>query len=78
MSYNQDQQNINPSNEEKFEVKKPVSKAKKKKVDKFTEITNKIILKEGMTIKEFEKQAIQQERQKLYDKFVSENIEALL
>lgn len=78
MSYNQDQQNINPGNEETVEVKKTATKAKKKKVDKFTEITNKIILKEGMTIKEFEKQAIQQERQKLYDKFVSENIEALL
>lgn len=78
MSYNQEQENINPSNEEAVGSKKTAIKVKRKKVDEFTELTNKIILKEGFTVREFEKNAIHEARVKLREKFVAENIHSLL
>lgn len=51
---------------------------KKKKVDKFTEMTDKIIEKKGLKPKDFDRQAIKEARQKLYDDFVKENISQLL
>jgi 3-oxoacyl-[acyl-carrier-protein] synthase III len=53
-------------------------KKKKKKVDKFTEMTDKIIEKKGLKPKDFDRQAIKEARQKLYDDFVKENISQLL
>jgi hypothetical protein len=53
-------------------------KKKKKKVDKFTEMTDKIIEKKGLKPKDFDRQAIKETRQKLYDDFVKENISQLL
>ncbi|EEV57961.1 predicted protein (plasmid) [Enterococcus faecium 1,231,408] len=54
------------------------NKKKKKKVDKFTEMTDKIIEKKGLKPKDFDRQAIKEARQKLYDDFVKENISQLL
>jgi hypothetical protein len=51
---------------------------KKKEVDKFTEMTDKIIEKKGLKPKDFDRQAIKEARQKLYDDFVKENISQLL
>lgn len=75
MSYNEESQETNVKDNL---VKPTTTKRKKKKVDKFTEVTDKIILKEGLTIKEFEKNAIHEARQKLKEKFVEKNIESLL
>ncbi|EPY6472539.1 hypothetical protein ACWO4B_003236 [Clostridium sporogenes] len=63
---------------ETIQEEKPKSSNKRKSKDKFTKITDKIILKKGLKPKEFDQQAIRKERQKLYDEFVSENIESLL
>jgi 3-oxoacyl-[acyl-carrier-protein] synthase III len=54
------------------------NKKKKKEVDKFTEMTDKIIEKKGLKPKDFDRQAIKEARQKLYDDFVKENISQLL
>jgi 3-oxoacyl-[acyl-carrier-protein] synthase III len=63
-------------NQETSEKKK--KKKKKRKVDKFTEMTDKIIEKKGLKPKDFDRQAIKEARQKLYDDFVKENISQLL
>lgn len=59
-------------------MKKNKKKKEKKKVDKFTEMTDKIIEKKGLKPKDFDRQAIKEARQKLYDDFVKENISQLL
>ncbi|MBO0481503.1 hypothetical protein [Candidatus Enterococcus courvalinii] len=51
---------------------------RKKKVDPFIEMTDKIIEKQGLKPKDFDQKAIREARQKLYDEFVKENIGLLL
>lgn len=60
------------------EVENKPKKQRKKKVDPFMEMTDKIITKKGMNPKDFDKNAIFEARNKLKDEFVNENISLLL
>lgn len=68
---------------ENFETQLHEEKTSKKaikinKKESFTSVTNKILEKEGVNPKDFDKEAIKNARQKVYDKFVKENIGKLL
>ncbi|XIL51323.1 hypothetical protein N8C81_16170 (plasmid) [Enterococcus faecium] len=69
---------IQENRKDNQETSEKNKKKKKKKVDKFTEMTDKIIEKKGLKPKDFDRQAIKEARQKLYDDFVKENISQLL
>lgn len=60
------------------ESENKAKKQRKKKIDPFMEMTDKIINKKGMNPKDFDKNAIFEARKKLYDEFVNENITLLL
>lgn len=60
------------------EVENKPKKQRKKKVDPFMEMTDKIITKKGMNPKDFDKNAIFEARKKLKEEFVNENISLLL
>ncbi|EMF0336547.1 hypothetical protein KCT23_002357 [Enterococcus faecium] len=64
--------------DETVEQVNKTKRQRKKKVDPFIEMTDKIIQKKGLTPREFDQTAIRKERQKLYDEFVKENIGLLL
>lgn len=57
---------------EKVEIKK------KKKKPSFKENTDKILQKQGINPKDFDKQAIYEARKVKYDEFVSENLSLIL
>lgn len=61
-----------------FEPTKVVKKVRKRKVDPFTETTDRIIETIGQKPKEFDKKAIYEARKKLYEDFVSKNIDLLI
>ncbi|HAQ4033139.1 hypothetical protein ACJK6Q_15450 (plasmid) [Enterococcus faecium] len=69
---------IQENRKDNQEIIEKNKKTRKKKVDKFTEMTDKIIEKKGLKSKDFDRQAIKEARQKLYDDFVKENISQLL
>lgn len=64
--------------DENLEQENKPKRTRKKKVDPFIEMTDKILEKKGLKPKEFDQLAIKEARQKIYQEFVEENIGLLL